>query len=71
MIAAQQGITRAQTLVGIHYVNGYGVEKNWEEGFGWLIAAWKNGDDYAKTTLEELGYEFTTIEQNNNNETLP
>lgn len=71
MIAAQQGITRAQTIVGIHYVNGYGVEKNWEEGFGWLIAAWKNGDDYAKTTLEELGYEFTTIEQNNNNETLP
>lgn len=59
LYAAQNDIARAQTLVGLHYINGDGVEKDEVSGLIWLHHAIKNGDDFAQTTLTELGYKIT------------
>ena len=54
-LAADQGNLKAQTLVGIFYRKGMGVEKDMAEAVKWyrLAADQKNYD--AKEALKELG----------------
>ena len=49
--AAKGGHSKAQYFLGLHYVEGHGVERNLTDGLMWLERAASNGDIDAKVYL--------------------
>jgi TPR repeat protein len=51
---AEEGVSYAQYDLGMRYLTGNGVEKNYEVGKKWITAASTNGYASATKKLEEL-----------------
>ena len=51
--AAEQGLSLAQTNLGVMYLQGKGVKKNESKGFKWIEKALEQGDERAKEILTE------------------
>ena len=58
-LAAWQGNAAAQTSLGAIYLNGYGVERDFESAYGWLSAAASTGNPRALSYLGLLTDKLT------------
>lgn len=52
--AAFGGLTQAQAVAGVLYINGLGVQQNYAAGLKWLKLAASRGDLTARTTLGNI-----------------
>ena len=53
--AAEQGVVKAQYVLGVCYWKGEGVEQDFGQTLKWFSKAAKNGDKKAKEALIYLG----------------
>jgi TPR repeat protein len=61
--SAQQGVAEAALYVGLIYVNGYGVTKDYQEAMRWYRMAADGGNDDAMLKLG-FSFEFPGVEGN-------
>lgn len=65
-LAAEQGDADAQNLLGLRYLDGYGVKQDYQEGERWLREAAAHGNADAQHNLDAMGL-FETDDKSKTN----